>query len=140
MADRCPNTIFGFALSGLSAAVFYFYGISVDPQALLQVEDLVAATPSPILSVDEGLPSAISAVFETYREGTLSQTYVIEKEEKKTPKKNGRVEELDDERIFDFQTDLSSSKTRVNKDVVHINELEQELGLAKGELGIFNVN
>ncbi|KAL8892599.1 MAG: hypothetical protein Q9215_000478 [Flavoplaca cf. flavocitrina] len=57
-ADRCPKTIFGFVLSGISAAGFCFYGISVDPEILLHVEHLVAATPSPILSFDEVSPSA----------------------------------------------------------------------------------
>lgn len=66
MAHRCPKTIFGAALSGLSAAGFYFYGISVDPQVLLHVEELVADTPSPILSYNDVLPSAIPTVVETY--------------------------------------------------------------------------
>ncbi|KAI4273453.1 MAG: hypothetical protein LQ337_004619 [Flavoplaca oasis] len=60
------RTIFGFILSGLSAAGLYFYGISVDPQILPHVEDSVAATPSPILSFDEVLPLATPSVVETY--------------------------------------------------------------------------
>ncbi|KAL9025014.1 MAG: hypothetical protein Q9180_007751, partial [Flavoplaca navasiana] len=163
--DRCPNTIFESVLSGPSAAGFYFYVISVNLQALLHVVDLVAATPSPTLSFDQVSKSAIPTIGEAYLpgalmdyidnlisrrnwsmcrllnfsgEGACSQTRVIEELEE-TPKKNVRVQELDDERIFDLRTYLSNSQTQTKEDMVHINKLEQELGIAKGELRIFNV-
>ena len=56
-----------------------------------------------------------------------------------TPKKNGRLKWLDDERTSDLQTDWSNSKIQIKKDVSHINKLEQELGVAKGKLRFFNV-
>ncbi|KAL8993823.1 MAG: hypothetical protein Q9169_006051, partial [Polycauliona sp. 2 TL-2023] len=56
MANRCPKTMVGLAVSSVSAATIWMYGIGVHPEVIVQIEDIIAATPTTSL-IEDILPS-----------------------------------------------------------------------------------
>lgn len=66
MAERCPKTLLGVAVSGLSSLALFYYGVSIDQDLLYHVDTLLAATPAPMITLEEMMPAAIPSVIESY--------------------------------------------------------------------------
>ncbi|KAI4278378.1 MAG: hypothetical protein L6R38_005266 [Xanthoria sp. 2 TBL-2021] len=74
MAERCPKTLLGVAVSGLSSLALFYYGASIDQDLLSHIDTLLAATPTPIIPFEEILPSAVPTAVQSYIPGFLEES------------------------------------------------------------------